>query len=132
MISCLRISAAFILVLSLAGAGCSNDKAASAATETSSAQAASSAKAVVHTGPALHIDAARAMQYTKEIVAFGPRWDSSKPIEQVRAYIKGKLKGAQVEEDSFVAETSAGKMPMTNIVAKFPGSKDGIILLGSH
>ena len=72
------------------------------------------------------------MQYTKEIVAFGPRWDSSKPIEQVRAYIKGKLKGAQVEEDSFVAETSAGKMPMTNIVAKFPGSKDGIIVLGSH
>ena len=72
------------------------------------------------------------MQYTKEIVAFGPRWDSSKPIEQVRAYIKDKLKGAQVEEDSFIAETSAGKMPMTNIVAKFPGSKDGIILLGSH
>jgi glutaminyl-peptide cyclotransferase len=140
VILCLRISAAFILVLSLAGAGCSNDKAASAASETSSQQSANQsaspsslpAKAVEPAGPALHIDAARAMQYTKEIVAFGPRWDSSKPIEQVRAYIKGKLKGAQVEEDSFVADTSAGKMPMTNIIAKFPGSKDGIIVLGSH
>jgi Zn-dependent M28 family amino/carboxypeptidase len=136
VISCLRISAAFILVLSLAGVGCSNDKPASAASNTSAPQAASQsaspAKAVEPVGPALHIDAARAMQYTKEIVAFGPRWDSSKPIEQVRAYIKGKLKGAQVEEDSFIAETSAGKMPMTNIVAKFPGSKDGIIILGSH
>jgi len=132
----LRISAAFILVLSLVGVGCSNDKAASAASETSSSQSvnpsASPAKAVEPAGPALHIDAPRAMQYTKEIVAFGPRWDSSKPIEQVRAYIKGKLKGIQVEEDSFVADTSAGKMPMTNIVAKFPGSKDGIIILGSH
>jgi Zn-dependent M28 family amino/carboxypeptidase len=83
-------------------------------------------------GPALHIDAARAMQYTKEIVAFGPRWDGSKPLDQVRAYIKGKLKSDQVEEDSFASETSAGKMPMHNIIAKFPGSKDGIIVLGSH
>ena len=138
MILSLRTSAAFILVISLAGSGCSRDKAAPGASETSASQppsqsaSTSPAKAVEPVGPALHIDAARAMQYTKEIVAFGPRWDSSKPIEQVRAYIKGKLKGAQVEEDSFVAETSAGKMPMTNIIAKFPGSKDGIILLGSH
>ena len=138
MISCLRIGGACILVFSLAGVGCSNDKAASASSEASAPQsvnqpaASSPSKAVEPVGPALHIDATRAMQYTKEIVAFGPRWDTSKPIEQVRAYIKGKLKGAQVEEDSFVAETSAGKMPMTNIVAKFPGSKDGIIILGSH
>src|SRR5258708_13076459 len=132
------MSAALILILSLAGMGCSKEKAASAASEAPSRQSVSqpasgsSPKAIEPVGPALHVDAARAMQYTKEIVAFGPRWDSSKPIEQVRAYIKGKLKGAQVEEDSFVAETSAGKMPMTNIVAKFPGSKDGIIILGSH
>jgi glutaminyl-peptide cyclotransferase len=118
--------------------GCSNGKAASAASAPSSLQPATQAasnspvKAIEPVGPALHIDAARAMQYTKEIVAFGPRWDGSKPLDQVRAYIKGKLKGVQVEEDSFVAETSAGKMPMTNIVAKFPGSKDGIIVLGSH
>ena len=134
----LRCSAALVLVLSFAGTGCSNDKAASAAREVSSPQspgqpaAGAPTKTVEPVGPALHVDAVRAMQYTKEIVAFGPRWDSSKPIEQVRAYIKGKLKGAAVEEDSFVAETSAGKMPMSNIIAKFPGSKDGIIVLGSH
>jgi glutaminyl-peptide cyclotransferase len=133
----LRTGAALVLALSLTGLGCSNDKAASASTPSSpqpAMQSASSSpvKAIEPVGPALHIDAARAMQYTKEIVAFGPRWDGSKPLDQVRAYIKGKLKGVQVEEDSFVAETSAGKMPMTNIVAKFPGSKDGIIVLGSH
>jgi len=80
----------------------------------------------------MHIDAARTMQYTKEIVAFGPRWDGSKALDQVRAYIKGKLKGDQVEEDAFVAETSVGMIPMRNIVAKFPGSKDGVIVLASH
>ncbi|HEY5028583.1 MAG TPA: M28 family peptidase [Candidatus Angelobacter sp.] len=131
-------TAALVLALSLTGVGCSNGKAASAASAPSSPQPATQpassppVKAIEPIGPALHVDAARTMQYTKEIVAFGPRWDGSKPIEQVRSYIKGKLKGDQVEEDSFVSETSAGKMPMTNIVAKFPGSKDGIIVLGSH
>jgi glutaminyl-peptide cyclotransferase len=130
---CLRISAALVVILALTGMGCSREKAASAASDSSSPQSGTaSGKAVEPVGPALHIDAARAMQYTKEIVAFGPRWDGSKPLEQVRAYVKGKLKGTQVEEDSFVAETSAGKMPMTNIIAKFPGSKDGVIILASH
>jgi glutaminyl-peptide cyclotransferase len=135
---CLRMTAALVLVLSLCGTGCSNDKAASASAQGSPAQSAAqpgpspSANPVEPVGPALHIDGARAMQYTKEIVAFGPRWDSSKPIEQVRAYIKSKLKGDQVEEDSFVSGTSAGQMPMTNIIARFPGAKDGIIVLGSH
>jgi len=68
----------------------------------------------------------------KEIVAFGPRWDGSKALDQVRAYIKAKLKGDQVEEDAFVAETSAGKMPMRNLIARFPGSKDCVIVLASH
>lgn len=90
------------------------------------------AKPIGPVGPAMHVDSARAMQYTREIVAFGPRWDGSKALDQVRSYIKGKLKGDQVEEDAFVAETSAGKVPMRNIIARFPGSKDGIIVLGSH
>lgn len=89
-------------------------------------------KQVEPAGPELHVDAAKAMQYTREIVAFGPRWDGSKALDQVRAYIKNKLRNDQVEEDDFVAETSVGKIPMRNIVAKFPGTKDGVIVLGSH
>lgn len=137
MILCVRWSAVAVLVLSLAGLGCSKDKAASATSETQSAQpaaqsSATSAKPVEPVGPALHVDAARAMQYTKEIVAFGPRWDGSKGMEQVRAYLHGKLKADTVEEDAFVAETTVGKIPMRNIIAKFPGSKDGVIVLASH
>ncbi len=138
MILCLKRSAVIILVLSLAGLGCSKDKAASATGEASSAQAAApspagaSVKPVEPAGPALHLDAARAMQYTKEIIAFGPRWDGSKGMDHVRAYLLAKLKTDTVEEDAFVAETSIGKVPMRNIIAKFPGTKDGIIVLASH
>lgn len=138
MILCLKRSAVIILVLSLTGLGCSKDKAASATGEASSAQAATqspagaSVKPVEPAGPVLHVDAARAMQYTKEIVAFGPRWDGSKGMDQVRAYLLAKLKADTVEEDAFVAETSIGKVPMRNIIAKFPGTKDGIIVLASH
>ncbi len=47
-------------------------------------------------------------------------------------YLHSKLKNDQVEDDNFIADTPAGKIKMRNIVAKFPGSKDGIIVLGSH
>lgn len=136
MISLVRRSSVLLVILALAGLGCSSDKAASpsetAAPQENAKAPAPAARPVEPVGPALHVDAARAMQYTKEIVAFGPRWDGSKAIDQVRAYIKGKLKNDQVEEDAFVAETSIGKVPMRNFIAKFPGSKDGIIVVSSH
>ena len=134
MISYARRSLFFVLVFGLANVGCSSDNASSAPAPQPAQRstAAPAQKSIEPVGPALRVDAARAMQYTKEIVAFGPRFDTSKAIEQVRAYIKNKLKGDQVEEDSFVAETSIGKIPMTNIIAKFPGTKDGIIVLSSH
>ena len=136
MILFLRRSLWLVLLSTAVLLGCDETKkeTTSATIENPGAQAspAPAAKPVEPVGPALHIDPARAMLYTKEIVAFGPRWDSSKPLEQVRAYIKGKLKSDQVEEDAFVADTSAGKMPMRNIIAKFPGSKDGVIIIGSH
>jgi Zn-dependent M28 family amino/carboxypeptidase len=80
----------------------------------------------------MHIDSARAWDYVKAIVAIGPRWDGSKGQERMGEFIHNSLKGDQVEEDSFVADTPAGKIPMRNIIAKFPGAKDGIIVLGSH
>jgi Zn-dependent M28 family amino/carboxypeptidase len=126
-----------VLIVTLVAFGCSKDKANSNSTEAAAAQpqatpAGPSTKDVQPAGPAMHVDAARAMQYTREIVAFGPRWDGSKAIDQVRAYIKNKLKNDHVEEDDFVAETSLGKIPMRNILVKFQGAKDGIIVLGSH
>src|ERR1700688_3000569 len=78
------------------------------------------------------IDGARAMQYVKEIVAFGPRPLGSANHKKVEDYILAHLKGDEVENDTFTADTPEGKFPVHNIVAKFPGTKDGIIVIASH
>jgi Zn-dependent M28 family amino/carboxypeptidase len=128
-----------VILITLAP-GCQRGKTSAAATETpvapSAAQAASPQVPRVNpiqpTGPVLRIDSARAWQYTREIVAIGPRWDGGKGQERIGEYLHGKLKSDQVEEDAFIADTPEGKFTMRNIIAKFPGSKDGIIVLGSH
>ena len=126
------------LLLAFVGLGCNGGKSASSAAASPAPQqdVQPSPSQPPHYGepaePAKHVDAERAMQYTREIVAIGPRWDGSPGQQRVGAYIHDKLKNDQVEEDAFVAETPAGKIPMRNIVAKFPGDKDGIIVLGSH
>lgn len=77
-------------------------------------------------------NAARAMQYTREIVAFGPRPIGSKAHKKLEAYIVSHLKGDTVEDDVFTADTPEGKFPVRNIIAKFPGAKDGIIVIAGH
>src|SRR5580658_2276726 len=78
------------------------------------------------------IDSARAFQYVKEIVAFGPRPLGSANHKKVEDYLLAHLRGDEVEDDSFTADTPEGKFPVHNIVAKFPGTKDGIIVIASH
>jgi len=77
-------------------------------------------------------DGDRAMQYVKDIVKFGPRPLGSASHKKVEDYIFSHLKGDDVEHDVFSAETNVGKFPVHNIIAKFPGQKDGIIVLASH
>jgi Zn-dependent M28 family amino/carboxypeptidase len=72
------------------------------------------------------------MQYTKEVVAFGARPIGSANHKKLEDYILAHLKGDQVEDDSFTADTVAGKFPVRNIIAKFPGTKDGIIVIAGH
>jgi Zn-dependent M28 family amino/carboxypeptidase len=84
------------------------------------------------TEPLPAIDSARAFQYIKDIVAFGPRPLGSANHKKVEDYIVAHLKGDDVEQDSFTADTPEGKFPVHNIIAKFPGTKDGIIVIASH
>ncbi len=83
-------------------------------------------------GPPPVIDSVRAFQYVKEIVAFGPRPLGSANHKKVEDYILAHLKGDEVENDTFTANTPEGKFPVHNIVAKFPGTKDGIVVIASH
>jgi Zn-dependent M28 family amino/carboxypeptidase len=82
--------------------------------------------------PLPHIDAKRAFQYTREVTAFGPRYMGSENHKKLERYIIGHLQGDQVEDDAFTADTVEGKFPVRNIIAKFPGTKDGIIVIMGH
>ena len=72
------------------------------------------------------------MQYVKEIVAFGPRPIGSENHKKVEGYILSHLKGVDVDKDDFEVTASQGRFPVHNIIAKFPGTRDGIIVIASH
>ncbi len=83
-------------------------------------------------GPLPTIDSERAMRYVKEIVKLGPRPIGSAKHKKVEEYIISHLKEDAVEDDVFTADTPEGKFPVRNIIAKFPGTRDGIIVIASH
>lgn len=129
-------AAALVIAMSLCA--CSQQKTSAASPDnanlqTSSGPLSAPAKAAnVSYGPLPHLDGVRALQYTKDVVAFGPRYVSSPGHKKVEEYLRAKLKGDNLEEDRFTATTPDGRFPMTNYIAKFPGTKDGLIVLTGH
>ncbi|MBI2678793.1 MAG: M28 family peptidase [Candidatus Koribacter versatilis] len=126
---------AVVLMLAVALAGCAQDgKQGDKATPAAQAQSApaSTAKIEWPRVAAPRIDQNRAFQYVKELCAMGPRPVGSAAHKKMEDYIVSHLQGAQIEDDRFVQEAPQGKYPLRNIVAKFPGTKDGVIVLGSH
>lgn len=77
-------------------------------------------------------NASRAMQYVKEIVAFGPRPLGSEGHRKTENYILAHLKGDLLERDDFEITTLEGRFPVHNILARYPGTKDGVIVVASH
>src|SRR5262249_4232601 len=88
---------------------------------------ASSASAASFSGDA-------ALEYARHAVGFGPRPSGSEANKKLQAYIleQTRVKGAQVTEDSFVAKTPRGQVPMTNIIVKFPGTSGKAIAITGH
>jgi Zn-dependent M28 family amino/carboxypeptidase len=79
-----------------------------------------------------HVNAARAMQYVREVVAFGPRPIGSAAHKKLEAYLVAHLKGGTLEHDDFIASTPDGSFPVHNIIAKFPGTKPGAVVIATH
>jgi len=90
------------------------------------------ASAATSGGDLPHINAARAMQYVREVVAFGPRPIGSEAHRKLEAYITAHLNGVAIEHDDFTASTPEGQFPIHNIIAKFPGTKPGVIVIATH
>ena len=79
-------------------------------------------------------DGAKAYDQVAKLVAFGPHPSGSDAIHGVQNYVRSQLQGfgCAVEEDNFNADTEVGTLAMDNIVAKIPGTGQGIILLMTH
>jgi hypothetical protein len=90
------------------------------------------AAAMPETGSPPRFNGARALQYTREVVAFGPRPVGSAAHTKLENYLRTQLKPYALEEDAFTASTPIGSKPMRNLIAKFPGAKDGIIVVAGH
>ncbi|HEY1800350.1 MAG TPA: M28 family peptidase [Terriglobales bacterium] len=132
------------MLLLLGGAACTRTGKAASATASPISSDASSGQAAAAAMPAAmksddspetsppQFNAAGAMQYTKEIVAFGPRPIGSANHKKVEDYILSHLKGDDVVQDAFTVDTTEGKFPVRNIIAKFPGTRDGIVVIASH
>ncbi len=129
--SCLVVAALVVLCACfLSLLACDRQK--PAAPEQASAASPANVDLPYDSGPPPTFDAARAMQYTREIVAFGPRPIGSKNHQKLEEYIYSHFKGDLVTDDLFTADTPEGKFPIRNIIAKFPGTKDGIIVIAGH
>src|SRR5208337_671472 len=68
------------------------------------------------------------------LVSYGPRPAGSPALAESRRWIIAQLKdaGAQVEEDAFTASTPVGQIPMTNLIAKFPGARSKVVMVAGH
>lgn len=96
------------------------------------AQSVAAAATPAPTGPPPKLDGNRILQYVKDVVAFGWRPPGSPGHAKLEQYILSKLKGLDVEQDKIIAPTPVGKFPIDNIIAKFPGKKDGVIVIAGH
>ncbi|GGA78448.1 glutamine cyclotransferase [Edaphobacter acidisoli] len=78
-----------------------------------------------------------AYRLTEQFLAVAPhRWMGSpghaKAEQFIRDHFKEEAAKGHFEADTFTANTPVGMYPMTNFIVKYPGKKDGIIVIASH
>jgi glutaminyl-peptide cyclotransferase len=79
-----------------------------------------------------HFNGAKALDYARQFVAIGPRWPTSQGHAQAEAFLRNHFQHDQLEEDAFTAMTPIGPVPMRNFIVRYPGKKDGVIVLATH
>jgi Predicted aminopeptidases len=81
-----------------------------------------------------HFDGAKAYDYARQFAAIGPRWPTGPGHPKAEAFLRSHFQRAhdQLEEDAFTANTPIGPIPMRNFIVRYPGKKNGVIVLASH
>ena len=79
-------------------------------------------------------DGAKAYEYARQFVAIGPRWPTGPGHVKAEAFLRNHFQRMhdQLEEDAFTASTPIGPVPMRNFIVRYPGNKNGAIVLASH
>lgn len=89
--------------------------------------------AVPLTAPAqAHFNGAKALEYARQYVAIGPRWPTGQGHMKAEAFLRDHFRRDQLEEDTFTASTPIGPVAMRNFIVRFPGKKNGVIVLATH
>ncbi len=114
------------LVLVLALAACSRNENVSAQNAQTQATQAPASQ------PTLPFEGQAAFNYTNDVVAFGQRVVGSPGYLKTQEFLRVQLKGDNLEEDTWTQKTPVGAKRMTNFIAKYPGSKPGIIVVAGH
>jgi glutaminyl-peptide cyclotransferase len=78
-------------------------------------------------------DGAKALSYTHSFVTeTGPRYNGSPGLAKAQAFLKSFFAHDQLQEDTFTSSTPAGPQLMHNFIVRFPGERDGVIVLATH
>ncbi len=86
-------------------------------------------------GPKDAVSGQRALEHVRELVRFGGRVPGSPSHSRAQRYIIRQLRRAsadEIEEVDFVAQTPRGKVRMKNIIAKFAGQSQEMVVLAGH
>jgi glutaminyl-peptide cyclotransferase len=79
-----------------------------------------------------HFNGAAALEYARQFVSIGPRWPTSAGHAKAEEFLRNHFRHDQLEEDAFTASTPIGPIAMRNFIVRFPGKKDGVIVLATH
>ncbi len=76
----------------------------------------------------------RAFADLEQLVALGPRPPGSEALRRAQKYIAGQLSSSGVEtwDDSFVATTPVGDIPMSNVIGVLRGQSPTVVILAGH
>ena len=79
-------------------------------------------------------DGERAFEDLRHLVDLGPRPPGSEALQGAREYIAQQLSAADVEtwDDTFVAATPVGDIPMTNLIGVLRGESPTVVILAGH
>jgi len=79
-----------------------------------------------------HFRGDKALEMARQFVAIGPRWVTGPGHVKAEEFLRGQFKHDKMEEDTFTANTPIGPVAMRNFIVRYPGKKDGVIVLATH